>query len=254
MNKLEICAVKVRNKLNQVFPSSKKEWFCSAIITAAGNGTRMGGISKQILPLNNKPCIAYSLLAFQNCKEINEIIVTAKASEVDILREIAEKNGITKLKEVIPGGSTRQESVSSGFAAVSNKCDIVAIHDAARPLILADHISELIDNAKRYGSVSAAMPMYDTVKRGDKNGISVGTICRDDLYTVQTPQVFKADLYRVALALAQKDGFTATDDTSLAEHAGFPVKLCQVAPINTKLTTSFDIEIIEALLKGKDNG
>lgn len=254
MTKLEICAVRVRNKLNQVFPSSKKQWFCSAIITAAGSGTRMGGISKQILPLNKKPCIAYSLLAFQNCNDINEIIITAKASEVKILREICEKYGITKLKEIIPGGSTRQESVSLGFTAVSKGSDIVAIHDAARPLILADQITELICNAKRYGASTAAMPMYDTVKRGDKNGIAVETVPREGLFTVQTPQVFKTDLYRVALAIAEKDGFTATDDTSLAEHAGFPVKLCQVSPMNTKLTTSFDVDIITSLLKERKNG
>ncbi len=254
MTKLEICAVKVRNKLNQVFPSSKNKWFCSAIITAAGSGTRMGGISKQILPLNDKPCIAYSLLAFQKCNDIDEIIVTAKASEVKTIYEIAEKFRITKLKSVIPGGSTRQESVSLGFSAVSKESDIVAIHDAARPLILADQIAELICNAKRYGATTAAMPMYDTVKRGDKNGISVETVPRDSLFTVQTPQVFKTDLYRVALALAEKDGFIATDDTSLAEHAGFPVKLCQVSPINTKLTTNSDVDIISSLLKERENG
>jgi len=254
MTKLEICAVKVKNKLDQVFPSAKKKWFCSAVITAAGSGSRMGGVSKQTLSLNNKPCIAYSLIAFQNCIDIDEIIITAKADEIELLREISNKFGITKLKDIVPGGSTRQESVSKGFSAVSDKSDIVAIHDAARPLIQPNQISELIYNTKRYGAATAAMPMYDTVKRGDKNSLIVETVPRDDLFTVQTPQVFKTDLYRVALALAEKESFSATDDTSLAEFAGFPVKLCQVSAMNTKLTTSFDVEIITSILKERENG
>lgn len=253
MTSLEIQAVKFRNKLNQLFPSSKKEWFCSAIITAAGSGIRMGGVSKQLLSINERPCIAYSLIAFQNCAEIDEIVVVAKQDEAETIEKVCRTFGIDKLKAVVIGGKTRQESVSLGFSAVSGKSDLVAIHDAARPLILPSHISELIRHAKRFGAAAAAMPMVDSVKRGDKNGMLVETVPREGLFTVQTPQVFHTDLYRVSLAIAEKDGFSVTDDTSLAEHAGFSVKLCEVAPINVKLTTSGDLAILSTLLKEREN-
>ena len=254
MTKLEVCAVKFRNKLNKVFPSSKKDWFVSAIVTAAGSGTRMGGVSKQLMPLNGIPCIIYSLSEFQKCDEVKEIIVTAKAEEVSELKRLAAEYRITKLKDVVVGGSTRQESVSFGFLKIARESDIVAIHDAARPLIQAQEIKVLIDSCKRYGASSAAKPMVDSVKRVDQNGNVLTTVDREDLFTVQTPQLFKSDLYRASLALAKKSGATVTDDTALAELAGFSVHLCNVSPCNLKLTTQEDVQLISLILKERRNG
>lgn len=252
MTNLEIKAVKLKNRLNQIFPSSKKDFFCSAIITAAGSGSRMGGVSKQLLPLNGIPCIAYSLIAFEKCDLIYEIIVTAKAEEKEIIQKICSDYGISKLKSVVCGGETRQESIKNGFRAVSKNSDIVAIHDAARPLILPEHVTKLIEKAKRYGAATAAKAMVDTVKRGNNSSFICETLPREEIFSVQTPQVFTCDLYRVALALAERDGFSGTDDNSLAEHAGFSVKLCDVIPINLKLTTKEDVPTISALLKERN--
>lgn len=253
MNKIEIGFAKFRNQFNTIFPNNKKRLFSSAIVTAAGSGQRMGGVSKQLLTIGNKPCVLHSLLAFQLCREIDEIIIVAKADEISTMENICHENKITKLKAVVPGGNTRQESVSNGFLAVSKKSDLVAIHDAARPFIQPCHVTLLLNEARRYGASCAAKKMSDTVKRSGENGFILDTIPRDDLYTVQTPQVFKTDLYRASLAMAQKDGITVTDDCALAEHAGFSVKLCDLPILNLKITTESDLALANLLIKEKEN-
>ncbi len=253
MSKIEVAAIKFQNALNRVFPHSKSEFFSSAIITAAGSGTRMGGISKQLMDLCGKPCILYSLLAFENCSEISEIIVVAKQGEENLVRKICDENGITKLKKIVLGADTRQASVKNGFLAISKKSDFVLIHDAARPLILPESVAKLLADARRYGASCAAKKVSDTIKRSKKDGFISETVPRDDLYSVQTPQVFKTDLYRVSLSLAEKDKITVTDDCSLAEHAGFSVKLCDVGSPNFKLTTPEDAETIKSILMERNN-
>ena len=253
MNKIEIGAVKIRNTLNKLFPGKIESRFASAIITAGGSGTRLGGEPKQLREICGRPCILYSLIAFQQCESIDEIIVVVRAGQEDTVSSLCHENGISKLSAVVCGGESRQESVSKGFSAISKKSNMVAIHDAARPLILPCQISKLLDEASRYGAATAARSASDTLKRGE-NGFIAQTVSRQDLYMVQTPQVFKSDLYRVSLALAEKDGFVVTDDCSLAEHAGFSVKLCDINGPNYKLTTQEDLETISSILKERENG
>ena len=253
MLNLKLSAVKLRSFLHRAFPDEEKTPFASGIITAGGSGVRMGGIAKQTLDLCGKPCIYYSLIAFQKCPEIKEIIVVTRPDLEDEIRKICETYRINKLSSVVPGGSTRQESVANGFARVSDRSDLVAIHDAARPLIRSQHITKLLSVAKRYGAVCAAKRISDTVKRSVKDNLILETVPRDDLFSVQTPQVFRTDLYRISLAIAEKGGFSVTDDAALAEHVGFPVKLCDLLEPNFKLTTPEDVEMISAILKGRNN-
>lgn len=254
MNKLEIAAVKVKNSVNHLFPGNYEKNFSSAIITAGGSGTRLGGAPKQLRDLSGKPCILYSLLAFQECKDIDEIIIVSRAGQEDEILALCKQNKITKLKSIVSGGASRQESVSRGFMEISPKSKLVAIHDAARPLILSYQISKLLEEANRYGAASAAKKCTDSMKRANEKALILETVPRDDLYAVQTPQVFKTDLYRVALALAERDGFMVTDDCSLAENAGFPVKLCELNGPNYKLTTEDDLLTITSILKERENG
>ena len=253
MNKLEISAVKVKNSLNQLFPGNYEKSFSSAIITAGGSGLRLGGTPKQLRDLCGKPCILYSLLSFQKCKDIDEIVVVVREGQEEEILNLCKNNNITKIKSVVVGGSTRQESVSKGFFAISPKSKLVVIHDAARPLILDTQISKLLQEAAKYGAATAAKKCSDTIKRSKSNNLILETVPRDDLFAAQTPQVFKTDLYRVALALAQQDGFSVTDDCSLAEHAGFAVKLCELNGPNYKLTTEEDLLTITSILKEREN-
>lgn len=254
LTKLEIAAVKLQTKLNSAFPNSYKKLFSSAVITAAGSGTRMGGTKKQLMPLLDRPCILYSLLAFQNCTDISEIIVVSREEDIPEIKKICLEHKITKLSSIVSGGKTRQESVSRGFSVINPKADFVAIHDAARPLVLPSHISRLLENAKKYGAATAAKKISDTIKKANSRQIILETVPREDLYSVQTPQVFKTDLYRVSLALAHKSGVEVTDDCALAEFAGFQVKLCEIGAPNLKITTPEDLDLINFYLKERENG
>lgn len=254
MTKLEIAAVKIRNKLSLAFPNPYKKPFVSAIITAAGSGMRMGGTKKQLMPLLDRPCILYSLLAFQNCTEISEIIVVTRSEDIPEIESLCKENCITKLSLVTSGGATRQESVSRGFSLVNEKSDFVVIHDAARPLILPFQITLLLEKARKYGASCAAKKISDTIKKADSEGFILETVPREDLFSVQTPQVFKTDLYRVSLALAQKAGIEVTDDCALAEYAGFRIKLCELGAPNLKITTPEDLDLITFYLKERNDG
>ena len=164
MNKIEIAAVKLKNSIDRLFPGGYEKQFASAIITAGGSGSRLGGAPKQLREMSGKPCILYSLMAFQNCKDIDEIVVVVRAGQEDEVTDLCNKHQITKLSAVITGGETRQESVANGFYAISQKSNIIAIHDAARPLILPNQISKLLEYANRYGGATAAKKASDTIK------------------------------------------------------------------------------------------
>ncbi len=254
MNKLEIAAVKIGQCLNRAFPGSKTSFFSSAIVTCAGSGTRMGGVSKQLIDLNGMPLFLYSLLAFEHCNEISEIIVVAKENEIGVIQDACKQYSVTKLRCVVKGGASRQESVYNGFLAVDPKSEFVAIHDGARPLIRPEDVALLLKEARRFGAATAAKKMVDTVKRSTADGTILDTVPREDLYTVQTPQVFKTDLYRVSLALNEKNGGSVTDDCALAEAAGFSVKLCDLGINNLKLTHPEDLPLIEMILKERNHG
>ena len=236
---------KVMNKLSG---NDKDSRFCSGIVLAAGSGTRMGGVSKQLMEIAGHPVLAYSLEAFQKSEYTNEIIVVAKQDELDFIKEFVEAYGFTKVTKVVPGGSTRMESSQNGFFAVSEECEFAAIHDAARPLILPETIDLLFRRAYITGACAAAKKVADTIKSAGKLNVIESTIPRDKLYAVSTPQVFSANIYRASVASVKKDGIEVTDDCAMAEHAGFPVTLVEIGHPNYKLTVPEDIEAVEALL------
>ena len=218
----------------------------SAIIVAAGDGTRMGGVSKPLILLNGVTVFEHVLQKFVRSKYINEIVVACKnPSELD---EIADKyQSIMPVKLVI-GGATRSESVFNAFSETAKDTRVIAIHDCARPLILTETINEVIDAAFESGAATASTPVTDTIKYIDEDKIK--TPKRTFLKAVQTPQVFSKDVYTVALALAKKNNYTSTDDTTLVEKAGFKVTYVDCPATNIKLTTRSDIIIATALLGG----
>ncbi len=253
LNRIEIAAVKVNQKINQLFPSSQYRFRCAAIITAAGSGTRLGAVSKPMFPLCHHTCLSYSLKAFDACEQICEIIVTVREQDRDSIEEECKTYIKNKSWKTVLGGEDRAASVERGFLAIQSEPDFVAIHDAARPLILPNDIDRILSDAKRYGAACAACKMTDTVKRANKNLAIVETVPRDDLFTVQTPQIFKTDLYRVALANAKQKSIQVTDDCALAEASGFSVHLTLIDTPNFKLTTKPDVYLIEQIIGGRSN-
>ena len=234
----------------------KKAKHCTAIIVAAGSGSRMGaGITKQQMEICGMPVVARSIAAFENSKRIKDIVIVARADEIGMYAALTEKYGFKKIRRVVSGGDTRQQSVLNGFKAIDDRCDYVAIHDAARCLITPENIEEVLKNAERYEAASAASPVKDTVKICSSDGFVISTPDRQRVYSAQTPQIFRADLYRAAAFYALKQGYEATDDNALVEWLGARVKMVNCGYENIKITTPEDIHIASVLLnlRGENN-
>lgn len=224
--------------------------FISAIIVAAGSSSRMGeGIDKQMVMLGALPVLAHSIRAFEQCVSIDEIIVVTKSEHIMDVGNLAQAFGFSKLRCVVAGGATRQESVSNGISACGEHVEYYLIHDGARPLVREETINAVIENALIYGAAAAAVPVKDTVKRVGSDMKIENTVDRASLYLVQTPQMFAADTYRMSLKQAIHMGLDLTDDCQLFERTGHPVYLCEGDYGNIKLTTPEDIAIARALMR-----
>ena len=224
----------------------------SAIIPAAGLGTRMGGIKKPYMDIAGKPILAYTLVAFQRCPFIDNIfIVTAKGDESRCIQDVVKIYSIDKPFSIVTGGDTRQESVYNALKDLSSNTDIVVIHDAVRPLLTEEMIIQSIDNANLYGSAIVAVPVKDTIKESDDDGFVTKTLDRRKLWAIQTPQTFKYDLIMKAHLYARDNNIQATDDAFLVEQIGYKVKLIMGSYENIKITTPEDIIMAKAILESK---
>jgi 2-C-methyl-D-erythritol 4-phosphate cytidylyltransferase len=223
----------------------------TAVILSAGKGSRMKAeINKQFLLLQNKPVIVHALEAFEQCSEIDEIIVVAASDELQYFRtNIIDKFNFNKVRGVIAGGLERQQSAYNGLKSISQDCEIVLIHDGARPFVSQQTIIDCINGARIYGAVSAGMPSKDTIKLVDENDMVTLTPPRDRVWQTQTPQAFKRTLIIEAHEIAQNKGITATDDTMLVEMLGYQVKMLAGSYENIKITTPDDLSLGEQLIK-----
>lgn len=239
--------------LDFLSPQKRKPTFTSAVIVAGGSSTRMGdGISKQFLEIGGMPVVVRTLLAFEHTREIDEIIVVAKQDELELYKGFKSMYGLTKLKKAVVGGSTRKESAENGFLSVSKKNCFVAIHDGARCLITPEDISRVCAEAYKHGAATAASRATDTIKVAAADGFIERTIDRDSVWHAQTPQIFDATLYRAALAVAEEDGISVTDDCSLVEHIGHKIKLVECPQSNMKITTPEDIHRAKAIIRARN--
>lgn len=212
--------------------------FVSVIIAAAGQSSRMGSdISKQLLEISGKTVLEYSLDAFSKSEYVKEIIVSSKKEEVETVSSLCDK--YKKVKCVVEGGRIRQESVYKAMMQVSAESQIVAIHDAARPLISTEEIDNIILCANEHGAVCPVSKIADTVKKVSDNVITE-TLDRSVLFLASTPQTFKTEIYREALTKI-KDGQIFTDDCSIVENNGVKVHTYVMEKDNTKITTISDL-------------
>ena len=219
---------------------------CGAVIVAAGNASRMGGIDKVMAPIQNEPMICRTVRAFQDCDAVTEIVIVTRE---DLLAPIAELcAACDKVTAVVKGGSSRQESVELGLAALSKKVKLAAIQDGARPLVTYAVIDRTIRAANTYGAAAPAIPVKDTIKTVE-GGLVLNTPDRSKLRAVQTPQVFDIDLLQAALAKAKQDKAEVTDDCSAVERLGMKVKIVEGDERNIKVTTPMDLKIAEMLLE-----
>ena len=218
----------------------------SAIIAAGGRGARLGGDRpKQFLSIGGRPILQRSVDAFLLNDCIADVVVALPRDLVEDVQDYL--RGCAKPVEIVEGGERRQDSVANAFVLVAGRADVVVVHDAARPLVSADLIRRTVDAAAECGAAIAALPATDTVKRGDASRIIVDTLPRGEIFLAQTPQAFRVDVLRDALALA-RGSTDATDEAALAEQAGHRVRLIDGDARNVKITDADDLAMAERLI------
>lgn len=233
---------KLTNAGKKALPLQK----CGAVIVAAGSASRMGGIDKVMADLKGEPMIVRSVRAFQQCDAIREIVIVTREDLIRPISALCAK--MDKVKAVVVGGASRQESVWLGLNALSGDVKLAAIHDGARPLITQAVIDRTVRAAHTYGAAAPAVPVKDTIKVV-KSGLVMATPDRATLRAVQTPQVFDFDLLRGALKKAEDEHAAVTDDCSAVERLGMSIKIVEGDEGNLKITTPLDLKIAEMLLE-----
>lgn len=224
--------------------------FVSAVIPAAGMGTRMEhDMNKIFIIMENRPILAHTLEAFQQCDEVDEIVVVAKQEELSYLHaEFQSEYPFSKVRAIVAGGETRQDSVFNGLMAVDPACDIVLIHDGARPFVDQRLILDSIIGVIEHGACVVGVPVKDTIKVIDENQKIRYTPQRKTLWKVQTPQSFIYEFIVDAHLRAQDEEIKATDDSSLVEQLGYPVHMVLGNYSNIKITTPDDLKFAKAIL------
>lgn len=220
----------------------------SAIIACAGSSTRMNGVNKQLWELDGIPVAARSMLAFEGIEQVTEIIVSAREQDIPLMEELAEKYGITKFKCAVKGGETRQQSVFAAFMKTDRATRYIAVHDGARPLVDPEHIKRCIKDASVFGGAVLGVPVKDTIKLAD-GGMIADTLDRRKLFSIQTPQIFRRDIYVKGINFAQDNELDFTDDCQLAEAVGAKINLTVSDYRNIKITTPEDLAVAGVLLR-----
>jgi len=218
-----------------------------AVIVAAGLSQRMGGVDKMFALLGGKPVLARVIDTFQKCESIDQIVVVLNEQNLRRGKELVAKQGWGKITDVCPGGERRQDSVVAGLNRLSN-CSWVVIHDGARPLLSQNLIKSGLEAAAETGAAIAAVPVTDTIKVAGDDQIVQGTPPRQNLWSVQTPQVFRFDIITEAYRQLK---YEVTDDARAVEHLGYKVKLYMGSYDNIKITTPDDLALAEILWRKK---
>jgi len=218
-----------------------------AVIVAAGESQRMGGVDKMWALLGGKPVLARVADTFQNCSLIDQIVIVLNEQNLKRGKQLVAEQGWSKITDVCPGGKRRQDSVVAGLSRLRN-CNWVVIHDGARPLVTEELIHQGLSQAKETGAAVAAVPVTDTIKVAGDDRIVRQTPPRQNLWAVQTPQVFLPDIITEAYQQAKGE---VTEDASLVEQSGYRVKLYMGSYDNIKITTPDDLALAEVLWQKK---
>ncbi|MDX9785983.1 MAG: 2-C-methyl-D-erythritol 4-phosphate cytidylyltransferase [Desulfobacterales bacterium] len=223
----------------------------SAVIVAAGQGLRMGGlVRKQFLQLDGLPILSHTLRVFNQSRETDHIVLVIPESDFDFCRQVvlppvSPKKPIT----LVPGGKVRQESVYNGLRTINDPTGLVAIHDGVRPFITTAQLSACYKAARNHHGCILGIPASDTLKVISENGGIIRTVDRANVWLAQTPQVFRYDLIRHAHEQALASGILGTDDAVLLEKTGHRIKMILGSRNNIKITTPEDLLLAEALLQ-----
>ncbi len=225
----------------------------SAIIVAAGSSRRMG-FDKLDADLCGESVLTRSLQAFEACPEVVEICVVTTLEKIESIRKVGEENNISKFSGVIQGGAERHLSVARGLDQVAANAELVAIHDGARPLVTPSSILRCAEVAEETGAASLAHPVVDTLKRSNEKGEVAESVSRDQLWAMETPQIFHASLIRRAYQYVIENKLLVTDEVSALEAIGETVSLVQNDEPNGKITVAEDLRIARAIWRDRSGG
>ena len=222
--------------------------FCTAVIVAAGSSQRMGN-DKIFAALGGLPVLVHSVRAFEENELVDEIIVVTREEKLEAVAALVKKYELGKVSKVVLGGKTRVESCLAGVSEADHRAELIAIHDGARPLVTQAVIRDTVRAADAYYAAVPVVRSTDTLKLLDAQGVVAGSVDRETIFRVQTPQVFRADLIKGALIEAMKRGLPVTDDCSAMELMGIKTHTVEGDEDNIKLTTPRDMVVAEAILR-----
>jgi 2-C-methyl-D-erythritol 4-phosphate cytidylyltransferase len=220
----------------------------TAIIVAAGESRRMG-FDKLFAAIAGKPVIAHTIRAFERASSVDRIIVVAREDRHDEIKAFVRDENFQKVRSVIPGGKQRQDSVQAGLARVGADTKYVAVHDAARPLINPEQIERVCQQCANHGAAALAQPINDTLKRADGDLLVTGSVDREQLYAMQTPQIFERQLLEEAYRAVYAENVSVTDEVSAVERLGRKVVLVLNDDFNFKITYPHDLTVADFILR-----
>ena len=219
----------------------------TAIITAGGRGVRIGGdVPKQFLHIAGRPILEHTLENFKSTGLVDEVVLVVPPDAVDSVQADYEGFGAW-IAAVVPGGKERQDSVGNGLKAVGPDAEIILVHDGVRPFVTADMLRRSVEVAAEHGGAICAIPVSDTLKRADADGVVAETVDREGLWRMQTPQTFSREILQQAFAKAFEDGFYGTDEGMLVERLGHKVRLVPGSEFNIKITRPEDLVLGERI-------
>ena len=218
-----------------------------AVVAAAGKSSRMGGLDKMFTPVLAQPLLSYSLAQFETFPPVTQVALVLDEGSVEQGEELVRRDGYSKVVKVCPGGARRQDSVRLGLEALG-PCDLVVVHDGARPCLDHCMLSRGLEAAREWGAAVAGVPVKDTIKVASPQGLVLDTPARDTLWAAQTPQVFRYSLIWEAHQRCRQE---FTDDASMLESLGHPVKMFLGSYRNLKVTTPEDLAVAEAFLAAR---
>jgi 2-C-methyl-D-erythritol 4-phosphate cytidylyltransferase / 2-C-methyl-D-erythritol 2,4-cyclodiphosphate synthase len=232
-----------------------KKLMAAAVIAAGGTGTRMNSaVPKQFLEIAGKPILLHTIVGIAAIEEVAQIIIALPAEHIAEAKTILKQHPLRIEIEYVPGGTYRQESVSLGVAHVSPDVDIIMVHDAVRPICDREMMKRVLDAAWENGAAVPGLPATETIQRVDINRRVLPTPPREELYAIQTPQAFRADILRTALKQAEEAGFLGTDESSVVLWAGHPAIVVPGSSDNIKITRPLDLDIAELLISKRSKG
>ena len=218
----------------------------TAIIVAAGSSKRVG-FDKLFSKISDRSVLEHAVAAFEEAESVSEIVIVCR--DPKLVQDVINRADFRKVRAVVRGGERRQDSVQAGLTELTENSEFVAVHDAARPLITPREIERVFSAARKHGAAVLATPIADTLKFADANQVVSGSIDRQNVFAMQTPQIFRRELLSQAYEQVKRDSLTVTDEVSAIEHAGGSIVIVPAQDHNLKITYAADLPIAELILK-----